>query len=79
MPPRGLGGVKHGHGTAARRDHHVIGKADPLAPALIEKLVANSRVFRFVLTPVRMDLLGDLWGQPVGNALQGAPRRKPNQ
>src|SRR5437870_10111588 len=28
MSPRRFGRVKHRHGTAARRDHHTIGKAD---------------------------------------------------
>jgi hypothetical protein len=60
MQPRRLGLVKHGHGTAARRDHFTIGKADPLAAVLIEELVANSPIVLFVLAPVGVNLSGDL-------------------
>ena len=67
MPSRRLGGVKHGHGTAARRDHHAIGKADPLADVLIEKSVVDSPVCRLVFAPVGVDLPGDL------DDLQGLP------
>src|SRR5207253_485809 len=31
---------------------------------------------RLVLAPVGVDLPGDLWGQLVGNALHGTPRRR---
>src|SRR5204862_505961 len=62
MPPRRLGRVKHRHRTRARRDHRTIGKADPLASVLIEELVADSPVGRFVLAPVRIDLPGDVGG-----------------
>src|SRR5207253_6282628 len=61
MQPRRLGRVKHRHGTAAGRDHLAIGKADPLVPVLTEELVADSPVALLVLTPVGMDLPGDLW------------------
>src|SRR5947209_8221303 len=36
--------MKHGHGTAARRDYLTIGKADPLISVLIEELIADSPV-----------------------------------
>jgi hypothetical protein len=62
MPSRRLGRVKHRHRTAPRRDHRPIRKAYPLAAVLIEELIADSPVCRFVLTPVRMDLPGDFRG-----------------
>src|SRR5438552_15585211 len=42
VPPRRLGRLKHGHGTAARCDHGAIRKADPLIAVLIEQLLADS-------------------------------------
>src|SRR5262249_51414839 len=57
-----------------RRDHLAIGKADPLAAILIEKLVADSPIVRFVFASVRMDLPGDFRGELVGNALHRSPR-----
>jgi len=74
MLPRGLNRVKTGHGTSYRCDDLAIGKADPLPAILIETLAADRPVGLLVLTTVRMDLPGDLWRQPVGNALHGAPR-----
>ena len=54
MPPRCLGRVKHGHGTVARRDDPVIGKADPLAAVLIEELVANRPIGRPLAGRIRL-------------------------
>jgi hypothetical protein len=62
MPPRRLGRVKHGDRIAARRDDHAIGKADPLAAILIEKLAADAPLCRLVLATIGMDLPGDLRG-----------------
>jgi hypothetical protein len=63
------------HGTAAQRDHHAIGKADPLTVVLIEQLVADSPIRHFVFAPVRMDLSGYFRRQLVGNALHQLPGR----
>ena len=63
-----LGRVKNRHRSPARRNHDAIGKADPLATVMIEKLVADGPVGRFVSAPVRMYLSGDFRGQLVGNA-----------
>jgi hypothetical protein len=69
-----LGGVKHGHGTAASGNHLSIRKADPLAAVLIKKLIANSPICCLVLEPVGMDLPGNLCGKLVGNTLHVKPR-----
>jgi hypothetical protein len=70
-----LGRVKHGNGTAARGDHLSISKADPLAGVLIEELMADSPVRRFILTAVGMDLPRDLRRQAVGDTLHGRSQK----
>src|SRR5207249_683668 len=74
MQPRRLGRVKHGHGTAPRRDHLAIGKADPLVSVLTEELVADSPVALLVLAAIRVNLSGDLRRQLLGNVFHKAPR-----
>jgi hypothetical protein len=74
MQARSLGSVKHSHGTVARCNHFTIGKADPLAAVLLDELVADGPILRFVLASIRMDLLSDFRRQTVGNAAHGMPR-----
>src|SRR5207302_625361 len=60
--------------AAVGRDHHAIGKADPLASAVFEGSVAHRPVGRLVLAPVGVELSGDLTGQLIGNASHRSPR-----
>jgi len=71
MQARRLSGMKHGHGTGARRDHPAIGKADPLASVLVEELIADSPVRRLVLAPVGVDLSSYFGGRPSARLFIG--------
>src|SRR5581483_9322847 len=68
VQPRRPGRVEYGHGTRAGCNHLAVGKADPLAAVMAEKLVANRPVSGFVLAAVGVQLPGDVRRQLVGNA-----------
>ena len=57
-----LGRVENGNGTASRRDHGTVRKADPLALVLAEQAVAHGPIVGFILAPGRVDLSGEFRG-----------------
>jgi hypothetical protein len=68
--------VEDGNWTRAGRDHGAISEADPLALVLIDQLIADSTVRRFVLAPVRINLLRNFGGQFVSQACHRSSRER---
>src|SRR5205814_4326109 len=70
-------GMEHHHRTRAVSDDGTVGERDPPVTILRQQTIARGPILLFVLAPVGMKAAGNVVWQPVGKALHGTPRGRP--